>query len=54
MSGKSPATLGDWLEKAQRLYARHGFDIVRKGPPEHGKDAHVRVYMVKALAGEAA
>jgi GNAT superfamily N-acetyltransferase len=32
-----------------RLYSRHGFRIVRRGPPEHGRDAHVRVYMVKEL-----
>jgi ribosomal protein S18 acetylase RimI-like enzyme len=32
-----------------RLYRRHGFEIVRRGPPSHGMDAHVRVFMVKAL-----
>jgi ribosomal protein S18 acetylase RimI-like enzyme len=32
-----------------RLYSRHGFQIVRRGPPDHGKDAHVRVYMEKVL-----
>ena len=32
-----------------RLYRRHGFEIVRRGPPSHGKDAHTRVYMVKPL-----
>src|SRR5882757_6239071 len=32
-----------------RLYRRHGFEIVRRGPPSHGKDAHVRVFMVKPL-----
>jgi ribosomal protein S18 acetylase RimI-like enzyme len=32
-----------------RLYQRHGFEIVERGPPTHGKDSHVRVYMVKRL-----
>ncbi|MFO1083139.1 MAG: GNAT family N-acetyltransferase [Reyranellaceae bacterium] len=32
-----------------RLYRRHGFEIVRRGPPDHGLDPHVRVYMVKSL-----
>jgi len=32
-----------------RLYRRHGFEIVRRGPPSHGRDAHVRVFMVKPL-----
>ena len=32
-----------------RLYSRHGFAIVRRGPPEHGKDMLTRVYMSKAL-----
>ena len=32
-----------------RLYRRHGFEIVRRGPPSHGMDAHVRVFMVKPL-----
>jgi GNAT superfamily N-acetyltransferase len=32
-----------------RLYSRHGFEIVRRGPPSHGKDAHTRVFMVKPL-----
>lgn len=32
-----------------RLYSRHGFNIVRHGPPDHGKDTHVRVYMTKML-----
>ena len=30
-----------------RLYRRHGFEIVGRGPPDHGLDAHTRVYMVK-------
>lgn len=32
-----------------RLYRRHGFEIVRRGPPSHGMDAHPRVFMVKLL-----
>ena len=30
-----------------RLYRRHGFEIVGRGLPSHGKDAHMRVYMAK-------
>jgi len=37
------------MEDRVRLYSRHGFRIVRRGPPEHGKDAHVRVFMEKPL-----
>jgi ribosomal protein S18 acetylase RimI-like enzyme len=37
------------MEDRVRLYSRHGFRIVRRGLPDHGKDAHVRVYMEKAL-----
>lgn len=32
-----------------RLYQRLGFEIVRRGPPSHGLDMHVRVFMVKPL-----
>ena len=32
-----------------RLYRRHGFEIVRRGPPDHGLDPHMRVHMVKSL-----
>lgn len=32
-----------------RLYQRHGFEIVRRGPPDHGLDPHTRVYMIKSL-----
>jgi len=39
----------EMMEDRVRLYARHGFRIVRRGPPEHGQDRHVRVYMEKAL-----
>ncbi len=30
-----------------RLYQRHGFEIVSRGPPDHGLDSHTRVFMVK-------
>ena len=32
-----------------RLYQRHGFEIVERALPTHGKDSHMRVYMVKRL-----
>jgi len=32
-----------------RLYRRHGFEIVGRGLPSHGKDAHMRVRMSKVL-----
>jgi hypothetical protein len=32
-----------------RLYRRHGFEIVGRGPPAHGRDPHVRVHMVKSF-----
>ena len=40
----------EMMEDRVRLYSRHGFRIVRRGPPEHGRDAHVRLFMVKELA----
>lgn len=39
----------EMMQDRVRLYSRHGFRVVRRGPPEHGKDSHVRVYMEKAL-----
>jgi ribosomal protein S18 acetylase RimI-like enzyme len=33
-----------------RLYRRHGFEIVGRGPPEHGLDPHTRVHMLKSFA----
>lgn len=39
----------EMMDHLLRLYGRHGFEIVRRGPPDHGKDAHIRVHMVKAL-----
>jgi len=32
-----------------RLYRRHGFEIVGRGPPDHGLDAHMRVHMAKVF-----
>ena len=32
-----------------RLYTRHGFRKLRRGPPAHGKDRHDRVYFEKRL-----
>jgi ribosomal protein S18 acetylase RimI-like enzyme len=40
----------EMMEDRVRLYSRHGFRVVRRGLPEHGKDAHVRVFMEKALS----
>ncbi len=37
------------MEDRVRLYSRHGFRIMRRGPQEQGKDPHVRVYMAKEL-----
>ena len=39
----------EMMENLVRLYRHHGFEIVHRGPPDHGKDAHVRVHMVKAF-----
>jgi GNAT superfamily N-acetyltransferase len=39
----------EMMEHLLRLYGRHGFEIVRRGPPDHGKDPHIRVIMVKPL-----
>ena len=32
-----------------RFYQRHGFEILGRGPPDHGLDPHTRVYMVKSF-----
>ena len=37
----------EMMEHLIRLYLRHGFEIVHRGPPDHGQDAHIRVHMVK-------
>ena len=39
----------EMMERLVRLYERHGFQITRRGPPLHGKDAHTRVFMTKVL-----
>jgi len=39
----------EMMEHLLRLYGRHGFEIVGRGPPDHGKDTHTRVTMVKPL-----
>jgi ribosomal protein S18 acetylase RimI-like enzyme len=39
----------EMMEDRVRLYGRHGFMIVRRAPPDHGKDAHIRVYMERVL-----
>jgi GNAT superfamily N-acetyltransferase len=39
----------EMMEHLLRLYGRHGFEIVHRGPPDHGKDPHTRVTMVKPL-----
>lgn len=39
----------EMMEHLIRLYRRHGFEIVDRGPPDHGQDAHIRVHMVKPL-----
>ena len=46
-------TTAEMMEDRIRLYRRHGFEIVRRGPPEHGKDAHMRVHMERVLAADA-
>jgi GNAT superfamily N-acetyltransferase len=39
----------EMMEHLIRLYRRHGFEIVGRGPPTHGKDAHPRAHMAKPL-----
>src|SRR5262245_16140814 len=34
----------EMMDHLVRLLRRHGFEIVGRGPPSHGKDAHMRVY----------
>ena len=43
-------TTAEMMEDRIRLYRRHGFAIIRRGLPEHGKDAHRRVHMERVLA----
>ena len=46
-------TTAEMMEDRIRLYRRHGFEVVRRGLPEHGKDAHMRVHMERVLAAGA-
>ena len=46
-------TTAEMMEDRIRLYRRHGFDIVRRGLPKHGKDAHMRVNMERVLVDRA-
>ncbi|KAF0096816.1 MAG: N-acetyltransferase GCN5 [Rhodospirillaceae bacterium] len=39
----------EMMDHLIKLYSGHGFEIVHRGPPDHGKDAHMRVHMVKRL-----
>jgi hypothetical protein len=38
------------FEGLVRLYAAHGYRVVRTGPPEHGLDAHERSWMALELS----
>jgi ribosomal protein S18 acetylase RimI-like enzyme len=37
----------EMMEHLIRLYRRHGFEIIHRGPSDQGLDAHTRVYMAK-------
>ena len=39
----------EMMDHLIRLYGSHGFEIVHRGLPDHGKDAHMRVHMMKRL-----
>jgi GNAT superfamily N-acetyltransferase len=39
----------EMMDHLIRLYSRHSFEIVHRGPPTHGLDPHTRVHMVKPL-----
>ena len=39
----------EMMDHLIRLYGSHGFAVVHRGLPDHGKDAHMRVHMVKTL-----
>lgn len=39
----------EMMDHLIRLYGSHGFVVVHRSPPDHGKDAHMRVHMVKTL-----
>jgi GNAT superfamily N-acetyltransferase len=42
-------TTAEMMDRLIRLYSHHGFEIVRRAPPDHGLDPHIRVHMVKPL-----
>jgi GNAT superfamily N-acetyltransferase len=42
-------TTAEMMDHLIRLYTSHGFEIVHRGPPDHGRDPHTRVRMVKPL-----
>jgi ribosomal protein S18 acetylase RimI-like enzyme len=46
-------TTAEMMEDRIRLYRKHGFEIVRRGLPDHGKDAHMRVHMERVLVDRA-
>lgn len=39
----------EMMDHLIKLYSRHGYEIVHRGLPDHGKDVHMRVHMVKTL-----
>ena len=39
----------EMMDHLIRLYRSDGFEIVRRGPPDHGLDPHLRVFMEKKL-----
>ncbi len=39
----------EMMSDVVRLYDRHGFLVVRKALPAHGRDEHIRVHMKKLL-----
>ncbi|HQS18754.1 GNAT family N-acetyltransferase [Reyranella sp.] len=39
----------EMMDHLIKLYGSHGFEIVHRGPPDHGRDAHTRVHMLKRL-----
>jgi len=40
----------EMMDHLIRLYSSHGFKIVRRGLPDHGRDTHMRVHMMKPIA----
>jgi ribosomal protein S18 acetylase RimI-like enzyme len=39
----------EMMDHLVRLYRRNGFEVIGRGLPAHGKDAHMRVQMAKLL-----